>query len=325
MIMSVLIYAHHDGEKFPKPVLELASYAYALARQTGGTVIAIVTGNPRESDLEKLGQHGVSKIWVTPEPAGPSFDNRAYAALVASAAEACGASFVLFADNAISRAVAPRMAVRLKAGYVSGVAGLPLHTDPFTVKRSVFTGKASAYAEILTPVKVLILARNTWQTIENPVTCLIEKFTPAVSLPAPDFEVVKVMEQTGTIRLQDAEVVVSGGRGMKSADNWKVLEDLAGALGAALACSRPVADEGWRPHQEHVGQTGKVIAPNLYIACGISGAIQHIGGISSSRVIVAINKDPEAPIFQFARYAIIGDLFQVLPALTQAVKKLKSE
>lgn len=325
MIMPILIYAHHDGEKFPKPVLELASYAFALAGQAGGTVTAMVTGSPGKSDLEKLGQYGVSKILVTPEPSGPSFDNRAYAALLASAAEACSASIVLFADNSTSRAVAPRMAVRLKAGFVSGVAGLPVRMDPFTVKRSVFTGKASACAEILTPVKVLILARNTWQIAENHVDCLIEQLTPVVSLPATDFQVVKAVEQTGTVRLQDAEVVVSGGRGMKSADNWKILVDLADSLGAALACSRPVADEGWRPHQEHVGQTGKVIAPNLYIACGISGAIQHIGGISSSRVIVAINKDPEAPIFQFARYGIVGDLFQVLPELTEAVKKLKTE
>lgn len=323
--MSILIYAHHDGEKFPKPVLELASYAFALAEKTGGTVTAMVTGSPGESDLEKLGQYGVSKVLVTPDPFGPSFDNRAYAALLASMAKACGVSYILFADNALSRAVAPRMAVRLKAGFVCGVAGLPMCMDPFTVKRSVFTGKASACVEILASVKVLILARNTWQIAENHVDCLIEQFGQTVSLPAMDFRVVKVMEQTGAIRLQDAEVVVSGGRGMKSADNWKLLEDLADSLGAALACSRPVADEGWRPHQEHVGQTGKVIAPNLYIACGISGAIQHIGGISSSRVIVAINKDPEAPIFQFARYGIVGDLFQVLPELTEAVKKLKSE
>lgn len=171
----------------------------------------------------------------------------------------------------------------------------------------------------------MILARNSWQIAENPVTCTVENFVPEIAVPAAGFEVVKVEEQTGAIRLQDAEVVVSGGRGLKSGDNWKILEELAGSLGAAMACSRPVADEGWRPHQEHVGQTGKVIAPNLYFACGISGAIQHIGGISSSRVIVAINKDPEAPIFQFARYGIVGDLFQVLPVLTQAIKKLKSE
>jgi len=323
--MSVLIYAQNDNGKFPKPVFELASYAFALATQTGGTVKALVTGEVSETEIQKLGQFGVSKVWVTDEPAGPAVDTRSFAILLASAVENSGTAFVLLADNAISRAVAPRLAVRLSAGYVAGASGLPLQLDPFTVRRPVFTGKASAWVEISTAVKVLIIARNTWQISENPVPCAIEAFTPAGSLSTVDFQIEKVVEQTGAIRLQDAEVVVSGGRGMRSADNWKVLEDLAAAMGAALSCSRPVADEGWRPHQEHVGQTGKVVAPNLYIACGISGAIQHIGGISSSRVIVAINKDPDAPIFQFARYGIIGDLFQVLPELTRAVRKLKSE
>lgn len=323
--MSVLIFAQHEGGKFPKTVFELASYAYALAGQTGSEVTALVTGNISEAAQRELGQFGVARVLVSPEPDSPAFDNRAMAFHVASAAAFTGASVVLFADFAISRAVAPRVAVRLKAGMISGVSGLPVSSDPFTVKRSVFTGKASAYAEILTPVKILILARNTWQSIENKVDCTIEQYTPDGSLPASDFSLVHAVGQTGAIRLQDAGVVVSGGRGLRSGDNWKILEELAASLGAALACSRPVADEGWRPHQEHVGQTGKVIAPNLYIACGISGAIQHIGGISSSKVIVAINKDPEAPIFQFARYGIIGDVFQVIPALTEAVKKIKSE
>lgn len=323
--MSVFIYARHDGEKFSKTVLELASYANALAALSGGSVTAFVTGNLPEPEIQKLGFYGVSRVLVYREFAGHALDNRMFAVIVASAVEVSGASVILLTDDAVSRAVAPRLAVRLNAGYVAGVVGLPLKLDPFTVRRTVFTGKASAGMEITSPVKVLILARNTWQVAENSVTCAIETFKPAVSLPAADFQVAKVVEQTLAIRLQDAEVVVSGGRGMRNADNWKVLEDLATAMGAALACSRPVADEGWRPHQEHVGQTGKVIAPNLYIACGISGAIQHIGGISSSKVIVAINKDPEAPIFQFARYGIVGDLFQVLPELTLAVKKLKSE
>jgi electron transfer flavoprotein alpha subunit len=325
MIMSVLIYAIHDAGKFPKSVLELASYAFALANQAGGQVTALVTGNPAGSELDKLGKYGVAKILLTPEPGGRAFDNRAYAAFMASAAQASGASCVLFSDGSISRAVAPRVAVRLQAGYVAGVMGLPESIEPFRIRRSVFTGKAYGFVEITSPVKVMILARNSWQIAENPVPCAVENFVPGIKVPDIGFDVLKVEEQTGTIRLQDAEVVVSGGRGLKSGDNWKILEELAGSLGAAMACSRPVADEGWRPHQEHVGQTGKVIAPNLYFACGISGAIQHIGGISSSRVIVAINKDPEAPIFQFARYGIVGDLFQVLPSLTQAIKKLKSE
>ncbi len=325
MSMSVMIYAGLDAGKFPKSVLELASYAYALAGQIGGTVTAAVIGNPVEEELQKLGGFGVTKILVAANPGEPTADNRAYAALLASMGESCGASVILLSDGALTRGVAPRLAVRLKAGYVAGVSGLPEISGPFTVKRSVFTGKAYAYVEITTPVKVLILARNSWQIKENRVNADVVQFTASVPVLPPAFQVTAVTEQTGSVRLQDAEVVVSGGRGLKSGENWNILEDLAASLGAALACSRPVADEGWRPHQEHVGQTGKVIAPNLYIACGISGAIQHIGGISSSRVIVAINKDPEAPIFQFARYGMIGDLFQVLPELTRAVKKLKTE
>ncbi len=323
--MSILIYANHDAGKFPKTVFELASYASALSGLTGEPVTALVTGSPAQSELEKLGNYGISKIWLTPEPGMPALDNRAFAALLSAAAVAGNAGVVLFTDNSMSRAVAPRLAVRLNAGYAAGVIGLPESLNPFRIRRSVFTGKASAFVEFGSSAKVLILARNSWQVVENKIPLSVESFVPSEALPTSAFEVVDVAEQSGAVRLQDAEVVVSGGRGLKSGDNWGVLHDLADALGAGMACSRPVADEGWRPHQEHVGQTGKVIAPNLYIACGISGAIQHIGGISSSRVIVAINKDPEAPIFQFARYGIVGDLFQVLPALIQAVKKLKSE
>ena len=323
--MSVLIYTPYSGEKFSKPVLELASYAFSLAAQMEETVIALVTGNPDDSDLNRLGELGVSKILLAPSTGGSVFDARSNTTLLALAAGLCNASTIIFADNSWSRALAPRLAVRLRAGYITNVSGLPLATEPFTVNRSVFNGKASGIVQVNTAIRVLVLARNSWQLALNPMPFTVEPLALTGALPEPDFVVEKYVEQAGSIRLQDAEVVVSGGRGMKNGENWKVLEDLAVALGAALACSRPVADEGWRPHQEHVGQTGKVISPNLYIACGISGAIQHIGGISSSRVIVAINKDADAPIFQFANYGIVGDLFQILPELTTAVRKLKSE
>ena len=322
--MSVFIFAQHDGSRFPKPVLEMASYASSLAGQTGDLVTAFVIGTLPGTELDKLGNLGVSRILVASEPEGPGFDNRQYAALMSDAVSSTGATIVLFPDSAISRAVAPRLAVKLDAGYVAGVSGMPVSLDPFTVKRSVFTGKASALAVIGSPVKVLVLARNTWETVQNPVETVVEPFKTSISLPRQEFSILQTDTISGTLRLEDAEIVVSGGRGMKSGDNWKILEELAGALGAATACSRPVADEGWRPHREHVGQTGKVIAPNLYVACGISGAIQHIGGISASKVIVAINRDPEAPIFQFARYGVVGDVNQVLPELTKAIIKLKS-
>jgi electron transfer flavoprotein alpha subunit len=322
--MSVFIHAYHDGKQFPKNIFELASFAHSLAGQLGTDAGALLVGPVPDEQIGLLGKYGISRVVVAPQAAGQPMDNRSDAAFLAAMAEHAGATILVMADSSFSRGVAPRLAVRLKAGYVTGVTGLPLTIEPFVVRRKVFTGKALAHAEIATPVKVMLLARNSWQMTEQPEVPVVETFSLPEPLTAADFEVLSSEGSTSALRLQDADIVVSGGRGMKSAENWPVIEDLARVLGAALACSRPVADEGWRPHQEHVGQTGKIISPNLYVACGISGAIQHIGGISSSKVIVAINKDPEAPIFQFARYGVVGDLFQVVPALTEAIRKLKS-
>jgi electron transfer flavoprotein alpha subunit len=216
------------------------------------------------------------------------------------------------------------LSAKIKAGLVSAVVSLPLSTEPFIVSKKVFTGKAYAKVEIKTPVRLISLAQNSFRLVEAPVEPVIESFTPDIAL-LRSIVVKGVQMLTGKILLTDAEIIVSGGRGMRGPENWQPLIDLADLLGAATACSRPVSDEGWRPHTEHVGQTGKIVAPNLYIACGISGAIQHMGGVASAKVIVGINKDKDAPIFEMADYGIVGDVFKVLPELISAIKEYKSK
>ncbi|MEZ5084372.1 MAG: electron transfer flavoprotein subunit alpha/FixB family protein, partial [Bacteroidales bacterium] len=227
--------------------------------------------------------------------------------------------------NVSGKALAPRVSVKLKAGLVAGVCALPSTTDPFVIKKKAFTGKAFANVKVNSTKKVLTLSQNSFEISESDSNATMESFSPTFSESDFRTEVKDVTKITGKVLLTDAEIVVSGGRGMKGAENWGPIEELAGLLGAATACSRPVSDEGWRPHEEHTGQTGKIIAPNLYIAAGISGAIQHLAGVSSSKCIVAINKDNEAPIFEAADYGVIGDVHQVLPALVQAVKAFKAE
>ena len=322
--MSVLVYTENWDGKFKKLSFELVSYAKQIADQSGTSVTALSIGNVDDAELKKLGNYGADKVLSVTDERLNVLINKAYASVITEAAEKEGAKVIIFANNFTGKALSPRISVKLKAGVASGVNAVPSSYDPFTVSKKVFTGKAYANVVIRSDVKILTLFQNSVDIVETGNEAAVEAFSPA--LDDGDFatKVLDVNKVTGQVLLTDAEVVVSGGRGMKSGDNWAPLEELAEELGAALACSRPVSDEGWRPHGEHVGQTGKVIAPNLYFAMGISGAIQHLGGVSSSKCIVAVNTDKDAPIFEAADYGIVGDAAKVLPELIAAIKEMKA-
>lgn len=320
--MSILVYTENWDGKFKKLSFELVSYAAAIAKEMGSTVTTLSIGNVADDELNKLGNYGATKILKVADDRFSSLDNRALSKAVVSAAQSEGAKLVIFAHNNLGKAIAPRVSVKLDGGLVSGVTAMPVSFDPFVVKKKVFTGKAFANVQINAEVKVLTFSQNSFEVIETGGSANIEDFDPQIADTDFSTTVNETNKITGKVLLTDAEIVISGGRGMKSGDNWGQLEELADLLGAGMACSRPVSDEGWRSHDEHVGQTGKIIAPNLYFAMGISGAIQHLGGVSSSKVIVAINKDPEAPIFEAADYGIVGDVFKVLPQLIEGVKEM---
>lgn len=322
--MSVLVYTENWDGKFKKLSFELVSYATAIANEMNTTVTALSIGNVAADELNKLGNYGATKVLSVDDKRYEALDNKALAKAVSAAASAEDAHAVIFAHNNLGKAIAPRVAVKLDAGMVSGVTALPMSTAPFTFKKKAFTGKAFANVQVHTDRVVLTFFQNSYELKETAGTSVVEAFDPQMT----DADFSTVLKETnkisGKVLLTDAEIVVSGGRGMKSGDNWAGLEEMADLLGAGMACSRPVSDEGWRSHDEHVGQTGKIIAPNLYFAMGISGAIQHLGGVSSSKVIVAVNKDPEAPIFEAADYGIVGDVFKVIPQFVEAIKELKS-
>jgi electron transfer flavoprotein alpha subunit len=322
--MSVLVYTENWDGKFKKVSFELASYAAKLAAEMGVSVSAISLGPVEDSELAKLADYGVGRVLSASCKDYNSLDNQAIATAVAAAAKLVNATVVILAQSNLGKAIAPRLSVKLKAGLVSGVQGLPVSLSPFTVKKMVFTGKAFANTTIHTAIKVITLAPNSFGVIENKVQEAIEKFDAGLTEADFTTKIESTNKVTGKVLLNDADIVVSAGRGMKASENWGPIEELATLLGAGLACSRPVSDEGWRSHGEHVGQTGKIISPNLYFAFGISGAIQHLGGVSSSKCIVAINKDKDAPIFEAADYGIVGDVFKVLPQLIEAVKESKS-
>lgn len=317
--MSVLIYIEPREGKFKKNSFELVSFGHRSASAIGTTMNVLVAGKASADELQLLGKYGAGNVIHINE--NIPFDDHNYTSIVSEVAKSKEASLVVLAHNFTGRAIAPRLAIRLKAGLVTTVHGMPLNYSPFVVAKRAFSGKSVTTQEILTPIKVLTLSQNTAGIIEAPVQVTIEEHKPSNVVSAT--EVLSTEVQQGKVLLTEAEIIVSGGRGMRGPDNWKPLEELAGVLGAATACSRPVSDEGWRPHHEHVGQTGKVVAPSLYFALGISGAIQHLAGISSSKVIVAVNKDPEAPIFTAADYGIVGDLQTVLPKMTEAFRKFK--
>jgi electron transfer flavoprotein alpha subunit len=321
--MSVLVFTENWDGKFKKSSYELVSYASKLAEMVGTTLIVLSIGNAEEDELKILGKYGAGRIISALNDTLKNLDNQAYASIIAEIASKEDAKIIVLSNNNTGKAIAPRLSVKLKAGIGSGVSRLPLNINPFTVYKRVFSGNAFAHVIIKSDVKIITLAQNSFDLINTSNDVSIEKINVAVDSSVINTEVKDVQKQSGKLLLTDADVVVSGGRGMKSPDNWGPLVELASLLGGATACSRPVSDEGWRPHEEHTGQTGKIIAPNLYIAVGISGSTQHMAGISSSKYIVAINTDKDAPIFESAQYGIVGDAMKVLPKLVEAVKELK--
>jgi electron transfer flavoprotein alpha subunit len=321
--MSVLVYTENWDGKFKKISFELVSYASEVAKMLNTTVTALSIGKIDETELKKLGNYGSQKIISVFNDLVETLDNQVYTNIISEVSIREKASVIIISNNNTGKALAPRLSVRLKAGVGSCVNKLPLNINPFTVYKKTYSGNAFAHLVIKSDVRIITLAQNSFNLIETENNAVIEKADVTVNSSFVKTKVTDVKKQTGKILLTDADIVVSGGRGMKSPDNWTHLVELAEALGAATACSRPVSDEGWRPHEEHTGQTGKIIAPNLYIAVGISGATQHLAGVSGSKYIVAINSDKDAPIFEAAQYGIVGDALKVLPKLVSAVKEMK--
>lgn len=320
--MSILIYAESAEGKFKKTAFELASYAKKIAGETGDTVTAVAVN---AADASQLGKYGVDKVLNVKNDKLTSFNAKAYADVVKQAVQKESAKIVILSSTTDSLYMAPLVAAGLEAGYASNVVALPESTSPFRVKRNAFSNKAFNITEITTDVKVLALAKNSFGLVEASGAATEEAFAPTLNDNDFSIKVESSEKVSGKVTIADAEIVVSGGRGLKGPENWGMLEELASVLGAATACSKPVSDLGWRPHSEHVGQTGKPVASNLYIAVGISGAIQHIAGINSSKVKVVINTDPDAPFFKVADYGVVGDAFDVVPKLTEKIKEFKAQ
>lgn len=316
----VLIYIDHSEGQIKKSSFEALTYGVELAKLLGTEANGIIAGTI-DDNPEDLGQYGIGKVFQVKNPELNAIDASVLAIVIAHAAKETGAKEIIFSHNTTAKTIAPRLAVRLNAGFVSGATALPELADGFVVKKSVFSGKAFANVKILTDIKIISLNPNSFHTTKNE-TGKAELVQLDIPIPASTIKVISVNKVRGEVPLTEAEIVVSGGRGLKGPENWGMVEELAKTLHAATACSRPVADSGWRPHHEHVGQTGIQIAPDLYIALGISGAIQHLAGVNRSKTIVVINKDPEAPFFKSADYGIVGDVFEVVPKLTEEIKKI---
>ncbi len=322
--MSILVYIENIEGQFKKSAFEVVSYAKAVATQTGDTVTAISIGNVEASELEKLGQYGAEKVLNVQSNDLKNFVNQAYASIIVEAARHEGAKLVVLSNSFSGKGLAPRVAAKLQAGLADGAIELPqINGDSLSVKKTAFSNKAFATITLTSPIKVVSLNPNAFEAKTLGGTASIEVFAPQVNAKDLSTIVKEIVRATDKVSLPEAEIVVSAGRGLKGPENWAMVEELAEVLGAATACSKPVSDAGWRPHSEHVGQTGIVVSPNLYIAIGISGAIQHLAGVSSSKTIVVINKDPEAPFFKVADYGIVGDAFEVVPKLTAALKSYK--
>ena len=322
--MSVVVFAENWDGKFKKSTYEAISYGSEIAKQAGGNVTALVIGNASDEDMKSLGKYGAQKVLSVKNDKLNSLNPSAFASAIAQAAQKENAKAVIISYTYSGRAAAGRAAVKLKAGLIAGAAALPSSVSPFTVRKKCFSGKGLTDVTVSSDIKVIGLYPNSFHLNTGDGSASVESFSP--SFADTDFNSTskETKKTSGKIALTEAEIVVSAGRGLKGPENWGMVEQLAELLGAATACSKPVADVGWRPHHEHVGQTGITIGPNLYIAIGISGAIQHLAGVSSSKVIVAINSDKEAPFFKAANYGICGDAFEVVPKLIEEVKKFKS-
>lgn len=324
--MSVLVYVENAEGKFKKSTFEVVSYASAVAELLKTELVAISIGNVSQDNLANLGKYGATRVLNVSNDQLKTFVNQAYTSVIADAAKKENSTVVVLANSFSGKGLAPRVAVKLQAGLAESVIELPvIENNKFTVKKTAFSGKAYATVELLSPIKLIALNPNSYQIKESDTLAKVEDFS--IDLKDSDLSTVitEIVRASDKIALPDAEIVVSAGRGLKGPENWGMIEELASVLGAATACSKPVSDAGWRPHEEHVGQTGIAVSPNLYIAIGISGAIQHLAGVSSSKTIVVINKDPEAPFFKVADYGIVGDAFEVVPKLIEAVKAYKAQ
>jgi len=316
--MSVLVFAETSEGKFKKSALEVTSYGKKVAEQLGTNVV-VLTINANDASL--LYTYGAEKV-LNVSNENLKFNAKVYSNIIKQASEKENSTVIVIDSNTNGLYIAPMVAVNLKAGYASNVVAIPNSVSPFTVKRKAFSSKAFNLIEINTTIKVLSLSKNSFGLIENKVEGTTEVFSPSIA--ESGIQSIKIEQTSGKVTIADADIVVSGGRGLKGPENWGMIEELATVLGAATACSKPVSDLGWRPHSEHVGQTGKPVASNLYIAIGISGAIQHLAGINSSKVKVVINTDAEAPFFKAADYGIVGDAFEVVPKLVEKLKEFKA-
>jgi electron transfer flavoprotein alpha subunit len=317
--MPIIIFTEHSEDTIKKSSLEAISYGVAIAAKLNTEAISLVVGQTNVN-LASLGEYGIKKVIHADDSTINTSDNQSMATIITNVAEKFHADIIIFSNTISAKGIAPRVSVKMKAGMVSGAVSLPDITDGFVVKKNVFSGKAFADINILSNKKIITLNSNAFEISKPGGDAIVEKL--AVEKLTSSIKITAVHKIEGEIPLAEADKVVSAGRGMKGPENWGMIEELAKLLGAATACSRPVSDSDWRPHHEHVGQTGLSIAPNLYIAVGISGAIQHLAGVNRSKTIVVINKDPEAPFFKSADYGIVGDAFDVVPKIIAAVKAL---
>ena len=320
--MSVLVYGSLAEGKFKKSAKEAAYYAAQIAAKTGKQVVAVVLGTADAAELATLGKAGANKVLHVNDARFDTFDSKAYTKAIAEIAQKESAEYIVLPFDSKGKEVGPRLSARLKAGIVPGASELPNLEGVFSVKKNVFSGKGVAHYTINSAVKIISVNPNSIQVVESDTAATVETFASSVTDSDFSIKFVSVEKEGGdSVPLPEAELVVSAGRGLKGPENWGMIEEMAKLLGAATACSRAVSDVDWRPHHEHVGQTGITVRPNLYIAVGISGAIQHLAGVSSSKTIVVINIDPEAPFFKAADYGIVGDAFEVVPKLNEAFKK----